>query len=388
MDLPIVELGDSGMSNRPARLAAAVLLIVASASAAHAQSLPGSKRDLDFDARMKTVDLDDPALRLDYKMPTSDGSSIGFFIGRGDKPSDASFVPTNASSVPEAEVVSYRLARFLGISRNYYPVDYYHLGPKATAKLREMVSKIREAESDRIANRNLVLKQLKANPDTILGIYREKPKTKLYAARSLGREGQFDMNTGLSATLRAGGPLPGDKQMPLEGVKGGRPGFPATPTERQVELARQLSSIFVVDQLLGQWDRFWENLEASGDKNGRLKLVARDNGGATLDDWDDYETYNRWVSRYDRVLIERLTALNAFLKGEAAECAGFTSKEAWKKAVGFINETSFDAFARKLSLLIDKRIPALVAKYGDKTYFPAKSADVERLDAADTGEDD
>lgn len=357
-------------------------------TAAMAEGVPGLKRDLAFDAYMKTVDLDDPALRLDYKMPTSDGSSIGFFIGRGDGPTDTSFVPTNASSIPEAEVVSYRLARFLGVSRNYYPVDYYWLGPKATAKLTEMIKKVRETEDDRIANRKLVLKQLKDNPNTILGIYRQKPRTKLYAARSLGTQGNFDMNTGISAALRAGGPMPTTNPMPLAGVKGGRAGYPAEPREQQVELARQLSNIFVIDQLLGQWDRFWENLEAQGDKNGRLKLVARDNGGATLDDWDDYETYNRWVSRYDRDLVARLRELNRFLKGEAKDFAGYSSPEAWKKAVGFLNASSYDTFKAKLSRLIDERIPALEKKYGDKAYFPAKTPDIAALDAADQGEDD
>ncbi len=370
------------------RAAAGCLLLVAASTAALAQSVPGIKRDLDFDAMMKGVDLDDPALTLVYKLPTSDGTSVGFFIGRGGEKPNASFVPTNNSSIPEAEVVSYRLARFLGVSRNYYPVDYYKLGPKAMARFTDMVMKTPETEDDRIANRKLVLKQLKADPTTILGIYRIKPKTKMYAARSLGTQGQFNLNTGISAVLRANGPMPTDKMMPLDGVKGGQPGFPAAPMERQVEIARQLSNIFVIDQLLGQWDRFWENLEASGDKNGRLKLVARDNGGATLDDWEDYEIYNRWVSRYDRPMIDKLTALNAFLKGEAKEFAGYTSPDAWKTAVGFIVPSSFDAFKAKLSRLIDQRLPALVKQHGDKAFLPAKAADVVALDAADTGEDD
>lgn len=376
------------MSQRIKRAIVVCAMAVTTSVGALAQAVPGTKRDLDFDALMKTVDLDDPALRLDYKMPTSDGSSIGFFIGRGDTPASASFVPTNASSVPEAEVVSYRLARFLGVSRNYYPVDYYQLGPKATAKLRDMIAKVREDEDDRIANRKLVLNQLKANPNTILGIYRIKPKTKMYTVRALGTQGNFNLKTGLSAAIRANGQMPTDRLMPLEGIKGGRPEYPTPPTERQVELARQLSDIFVIDQLLGQWDRFWENLEASGDKNGRLKLIARDNGGATLDDWDDYETYNRWVSRYDRDMIERLTALNGFLKGEVREFAGFTSPDAWKTAVGFIAPSSYDAFRKKLALLVDKRVPALVKQYGDKTFLPAKTPEVAQLDAADTGEDD
>jgi hypothetical protein len=143
-----------------------------------------------------------------------------------------------------------------------------------------------------------------------------------------------------------------------------------------------------MDMLLGQWDRFWNNLEAAGDRNGRLKLVARDNGGATLDDWEGHATYNTWVSRFDRDLIARLTALNGFLKGETKEFAGYASVDAWKKAVGFRVPASYDVFAKKLSTLIDKRVPALVKTYGDKTFFPAKSAEVVRLDAADTGEDD
>ena len=364
------------------------LLVAGLSIAAVAQSVPGTKRDLDFDAVMKTVDLDDPSLRLEYKKPTSDDSSIGFYIGKGDKPTNASFVPTNTSSIPEAEVVSYRLARFLGVSRNYYPVGYYNLGPKAMAAFRDMVLKTREFEDDRNTNRNMVMKALKADPNSILGIYRPKPKTKMYPARSLGTQGQFYSNTPLARAIRASGPMPGDERVALDGVKGGRSGFPAPPTERQVELARQLSTIFVIDQLLGQWDRFWENLEASGDKEGRLKLIARDNGGATLDDWDDYEPYNRWVSRFDRDLIGSLGELNTFLKGEAKAFGEFTSPETWKVAAGFIAPSSYDTFRKKLALLTEKRIPALVKQYGDQTFFPAKSPEISKLDGADTGEDD
>ncbi len=359
------------------------------ASAAFAQTVPGKKRDVDFDAHVKTVDLDDPQYRLEYKKPTPDGSSIGLFIGVGDKPTDRSFVPTNPSSIPEAEVVAYRLARFLGVSRLFYPVDYYQLGPKATAKFAQMVKTTSVGDDkDSIQNRDLVLKELKSNPNTIFGIYRLRPKTKMFAASVLGREGKFDETTGLSKEIRASGPMPDQRAVGLDGVKGGQAGFPANPTEQRVELARQLSTIFVMDMLLGQWDRFWNNLEASGDKNGRLKLIARDNGGATLDDFEGYEDYNRWVSRFDRDLIDRLTALNAFLKGRAPEFAGFSDIEAWKKAAGFRGKSSFETFAKKLSTLVEKRIPALMREYGDKTFFPSKSAEVVRLDAADPGTDD
>jgi hypothetical protein len=72
------------------------------ATAASAQSLPGTKRDLAFDAHLKTVDLEVPNLRFDDKRPTADGSSIGIFIANGAEPTNRSFVPTNPSSIPEA----------------------------------------------------------------------------------------------------------------------------------------------------------------------------------------------------------------------------------------------------------------------------------------------
>ena len=353
-----------------------------------AQGLPGTKRDLDFDAHIKTVDLDDPKMRLEYKKPEAGGSSVGMFIGVGSAPTDRSFVPTNPSSIPEAEVVAYRLSRFLAISRLTYPVDYYRLGPKATAAFKAMVLATRESDPDRIDNRKLVLAELKSKPDTILGIYRIKPKTKMYAASALGREGEFNRNTALAQGILASGRLPDRQVIPLEGVNGGQPGFPAVPREERMELARQLSTIFVLDSLLGQWDRFWNNLEASGDKNGRLKLIARDNGGATLNNWDSRGSYDGWVSRFDRDLIGKLTALNAFLKKTEPQFAGYTDVEAWTRAVGFIEPSSVDVFAMKLSRLIDTRLPALVKRYGDQVYFPPKSAEVQAYEDADTGEDD
>lgn len=226
-------------------VAVASLIALTASPPASAQGIPGSKRDLEFDAHVKTVDLDDPKYRLEYKKPTPDGSAVGMFIGIGDKPTDRSFVPTNPSSIPEAEVVAYRLSRFLGISRLFYPVDYYQLGPKATGKFAAMVQSTPANDEDSVRNRALVLAELKANPNTILGIYRLRPKTKMYAASALGSQGKFDATTGLAQEIKATGRMPDDRKIPLAGVKGGQAGFPETPTEQRVELAgscRQSSS--------------------------------------------------------------------------------------------------------------------------------------------------
>jgi hypothetical protein len=125
----------------------------------------------------------------------------------------------------------------------------------------------------------------------------------------------------------------------------------------------------VVDQLMGQWDRFWKNLEAFGDTRGRLHFLARDNGGATLSDWVQHADYDRWVSRYDRSVIEKLEALHAFLSGHSPRFAGYSAVEKWKSDVGFISSDSFATFKKKLALLITKRVPALEKQYGARVYF-------------------
>ena len=60
----------------------------------------------------------------------------------------------------------------------------------------------------------------------------------------------------------------------------------------------------------------------------------------------------------------------------------------WQSAAGFIEPASYEMFARKLDFLLGKRIPALIEQVGEATFFPAKSLDIVKLDAADTGEDD
>jgi hypothetical protein len=88
-------------ANRLRQIALIASLLLAGTASAWAQGLPGTKRDLDFDAHMKSVDLDDPKFRLEYKLASAGGSSIGMFIGVGDAPTDRSFVPTNPSSIPD-----------------------------------------------------------------------------------------------------------------------------------------------------------------------------------------------------------------------------------------------------------------------------------------------
>ena len=346
------------------------------------QELPGIKADLDFDAMMKTLDLENPALEFLYKSGKHEGSSIGFHIAEPGRRKSGTFAPYNSSSDPEAEVVSYRLARFLGVSGIYNPVGYYQLGPLAAGRFKALLRKHSESDPDRAANYARIAGQLNANPKSIFGIYRSRPRGNKYVVNSLGTGGQFNMGHALSAVIQAYGPMPSDRLVSFPGVKGRRAEY-AIPSEKQSELARQLSTIMVIDQLIGQWDRFWRNLEATGDENGRLQLLARDNGGANMDDgWEWFPLYDKWVSRYDREMMKKLQDLNAFLQGRNPSFAGYADVEAWKTAAGFRKASSYRTFKRKLDLLAGKRLVALEKKYGSRTYFAANIAKPDQGDAA------
>jgi hypothetical protein len=366
------------MAARVVITAAAMMAAVLSMTAAGlCQELPGIKRDRDFDELTKTLDLEQPGLEFVYKTGRHQGSSVGFHIAEPGHRKSATFLPYNSSSDPEAEVVSYRLARFLGVSDIYNPVTYTQLGPLAAARFKLLLSRQRESDPDRRANYLRIVNQLNVNPKSIFGIYRHRPKGNKYPANSLGFAGQFNQGSAMAPLIQASGPLPTDKLISLPGVKGERPEYPK-PAEKESELARQLSVIMVVDQLMGQWDRFWRNLEASGDSAGRLQLLARDNGGATVDDWEWHGNYNRWVSRYDRDVMATLSRLHSFLKGSSPRFAGFDDVGTWKTAVGFRKASSFATFKRKLELLVEKRLPGLERQYGARVYFEGKHPQPQR----------
>ncbi len=356
------------------RIVQTLLVLLLMTTACFGQELPGIKRDRQFDALMKYVDLE----RLDHKFVyKKSGSSVGLVILDPSGSKVANFVPYNSSSDPEAEVVSYRLARFLGVSDIYYPVTYYELGPIASGRFKAMLRKNYEPndDRDRQLNHGRIVQQLNTHPTGILGIYRERIKGKKYFAQSLcygGEEAKLNTEASLMARIRANGPKPTDKLISLPGVKGLRPGYPK-PVAKESELARQLSIILVIDQLMGQWDRCMGNLEAIGDINGRLQLLARDNGGADVNDgWEWHSLHQRWVSRYDRLLMDNLRSLNAFLKGRA-QFAGYKDVNQWKTAVGFRKESAFKTFKRKLELLVEKQVPSLEKQHGAGVYFEAKA---------------
>ncbi len=102
-------------------------------------------------------------------------------------------------------------------------------------------------------------------------------------------------------------------------ISGGK-GVPTKGTGREVDFMRELSNIFIVDILTGQWDRFsGGNLEAiflapvdrpNSDQN--IHLVAFDNGGT----WSSgsAKKYFSFTTRFDKIVADKVLKLNSDLK--------------------------------------------------------------------------
>ena len=341
------------------------------------QQLPGTPADLKFDTFTKTLELDDPALVFTYKSGKHEGSSVGFHVSYPGQSRKWTYAPDNTSNNPEAEVVSYRLARVLGFSSLYNPVTLYRLGPQATARFKKMLRGHGERSDDkaRLENRSKTLANLESKTPAP-GTFRIRiaPHKRAFLSSLTAGRDYFNRGSRMGSFIQAGGALPSDTPITFSEVK--RLAFKGPPlVEIESEIARQLSDIFLIDQLTGQWDRFANNLEATIGADGHLRLIARDNGGATvndmaLGDWtSSFNPYNSWLSRYDRAAIERLEDLNEFLQGRAGSFDDFTSVEAWKTAMGFQKQNSFTTFKRKVALLVEKKIPELERQHGLRAYF-------------------
>lgn len=182
------------------------------------------------------------------------------------------------------------------------------------------------------------------------------------AADFLLRGEELDFAHPIARFLNAEGPQPTIAPIALPGIAG---------KASARALARQLSTIFVIDALESQRDRFTgENIQVIQLPNSgtppRVQFVAYDNGDAFEDpDARWVKAYFRRVTRFDRRVAEKLGELHAFLTGERPEFAGFRSEAALIVALGVSGQAELWAtFRRNLGLVVGH----IAAVKGDK-YF-------------------
>jgi hypothetical protein len=99
------------------------------------------------------------------------------------------------------------------------------------------------------------------------------------------------------------------------------------------DLAVQLSNIFLVDALNGQWDRFSGGNLQYAIFNGRASFVSNDNGG-TEGGENYFKLVTDWVTRFSKPVAERILAMSDFLQGKSPKFLNFENRTQLRLALG------------------------------------------------------
>jgi hypothetical protein len=218
-------------------------------------------------------------------------------------------------------------------------------------------------------DRRQVLEEIARNPDGLrAGLRKATPANaeKYHAIEvpALPPNGGLNEQDRVAVFLKCGSPQPGAAEIKLRHLDCRAPA---------VSLARELSSILLVDALAGEWDRFSGGNLHVVVTNGRAHFLAVDNGGANFDDDQGYMAlFKKWVTRFDRNAVARLFALEEFFAAgknerpgaKPREFLGFTDEESLAAAMFIAMPDDWELFKQRVS-----EVAKHVRSVGEGAYF-------------------
>jgi hypothetical protein len=236
------------------------------------------------------------------------------------------WLPKNEAANPEAQVVSYYLGRYLGMGELVIPSGYYTATGRALAEFGNMLRSAHEKNQLRSLNQQALLGTLARSSGGLEGVFTPPVDSfelaTLIESNARHRLGTLRQDQPISRLIRGDGPMPSrDREMDLgsrKRING------VAPVNNELVLARELSKIFVLDVLCGQFDRFsGGNLEGTVDPaTGKLHFIARDNGGAGMVPGSGtVEQYFEIFSRFDRSQIQLVRKIADELATDSAGVA-------------------------------------------------------------------
>ncbi len=264
----------------------------------------------------------------------------------------------NGAGNPEGQIVAYNLSRILGYSRSYGRGCWYQISGYPVQVLRSLAERngsSRQAVQE--ARERLLRTTSQASVDGTLSLYGPKPYGLSALEAAGGPNGLFNEASPFASYLQSYGARPENRIVSL-----GR--YPVN----ELEAARTLSTIFVVDALTEQWDRF-SGGNISVVKDGALyRLVAYDNGGAGIGGWGSgYQTrYLSWTSRFDRNVVREVLAMDDFMAGRVTSYLGFRSQPEFLRALGI---RRFERGFRKGVSKVAAHMRATLTREGQDAYF-------------------
>jgi len=276
----------------------------------------------------KSLNLADEKIGLEPKQ--GDGSSAYFKLKIAEKTWGA-ILPENSSNLVYGEVLSFNLARALGRPELCGPAVLKVLEGAALRRFTTVMKEAKFHGEERLLNQQAILERVSQNPDyleTVLKMWGPKP----YAIDELATpEDKFNTKGPFADFLNAQKPQPSSALISLPGVPG---------KARESDLADQLSTIFLIDALSAQADRFSKGNINAITQDGVVGLVAYDNGG-TWDEGEFLSLYLSWVTRFDRPVAQRILALNDFLNGRERAFLNFHRKSDLRNALGLETEDTY-----------------------------------------------
>lgn len=256
-----------------------------------------------------------------YAVVSQEGKAIGAVL------------PENSATKISGEVISYNIARILGVASIYQPGVYMGLKGSNLKAFEAMIPKTPYRESKfrhKEENRKAVLARIAKNPGGIDAIY------KSWDAKPIDYDALVDwrankMNTShvlkggtksVASMLSCKGSKPSQNQVVLGAGK-----------TTEIEAIRQLSSIFLIDALTQQWDRFSGGNLQFVVRNGKSDFVAFDNGGT----WGGVKWTQKYlgiVTRFDKQVAQELLDLNAFVNQGSGNYMGMTQESELIEVLG------------------------------------------------------
>lgn len=348
-----------------------LLLGFATASAqSYDNLLQTKKRDTRFTEFMAELDLNSPEFKTELKTGTT---SVGLKILKDDKNTAYWYPKGNLSMEVEGQVVTYNLGRFLEMNELLQPSDYYSISGQHLDNFVTVIDDALKSNSlpDFQHSLTAVLAEAKASQASktaLPGVMHLKIDNFEVLDIVFWEENRFNLDHAIAKMIRAEHPHPSSTSiLNLAGYT------PESDDEvnlsTELDLAKELSQIMVLDMLSGQRDRFsGGNLEARFDKSkddkklGKLHFLSRDNSASSYfyTDIDDveFQKYFAIVTRFDRDQIKRIELLVALTKEDPI---------AMQKALKMISDTTY---LLKRAEAVLKHVDAQIKLHGeDQVYF-------------------
>ena len=268
---------------------------------------------------------------------TGGGTSAYAIVQRAGQGTVGALIPDNSANYITGEVNAWCLGRALGCAELFQPAVRVSLRGPGLATFKTLLRQT-SYKGNKEQNRLTVLKQIEREPSALPVVFKRwSQNPKEYPIETGNTLNTQDM---IARYLRNDAPEPTGATVTIRG---------ATATQR--DLARQLSNIFLVDALCGQWDRFSGGNLHTDIQDGHVQFMALDNGGASITGPLRYTTkYTNLVSRFDKEIADRLLGIDGLLNG-GHEFAEFTDAHEFAAAVGCQTPKEQEFLAQRVHLV-------------------------------------